>query len=372
MRPVNRATRMIYLVLVLSLLLSACNFDVEEPTPTAEGIIEQDVDTVPDVPETLTPTISPTPPVAPTREVAVLETPLASFTPAPPTETETPTPTEGPIEHVIESGQTLWQIMQLYGYFDFSVEAAVKAINPSIPDLNNLQAGRILLIPQMTPTPTPVGFELTNVANATLGITPFVQNFDNVDCHTVVEGDTIVTIALDYNTTIEVLRQLNLTLYFPPTCDFTNRSGGPDCSVNIQIGACVNVPFPTATPTLSPTPSGDETATPTPTYAPPHMVYPPQGAIITGGVTLQWVSAGALAEDQAYFIQIYDVSQPDAPPVTGVSRTNSYQVPTNLTPNDGQERVYEWTVAVALRNEQGSYRIIGGESPRQQFKIPSR
>ncbi len=376
MKPVNRVTRTFYAVLLLSLLgmlISACNFNVEEATPTAEGIIEQNVDGVPEV-ETLTPTISPTPPAepssAPTREVAILETPLPSFTPGPPTETETLTPTEGPVEHVIQSGESLWVIMAQYGYFDFSVEAAVKAINPGIPDLNNLQAGRILLIPQMTATPTPVGFEMTNVANATLGITPFAQSFDNVGCHTVVEGDRIITIAVQYNTTLEVLSQLNRTLYFPPTCDFTNRSGGPDCSVNIQLNTCVNVPFPTATPTLSPTPSGDETATPTPTYAPPRMVYPPQGAIVNVGIPLQWVSVGALASDEVYFIQIYDVSQPDAAPVTGISRTNSYQIPASMAPVDGQERTYEWTVAVARRNEQGSYRIIGGDTPRQQFRIP--
>ena len=125
MKPVNRVTRTFYAVLLLSLLgmlISACNFNVEEATPTAEGIIEQNVDGV----ETLTPTISPTPPAepssAPTREVAILETPLPSFTPGPPTETETLTPTEGPVEHVIQSGESLWVIMAQYGYFDFSVE----------------------------------------------------------------------------------------------------------------------------------------------------------------------------------------------------------------------------------------------------------
>jgi hypothetical protein len=372
MKPMSRMTRNIFGILAVSLLLSACNFDVEEPTPTAEGIIEQDVPSVPDAETTLTPTLSPSPSLAPSVEVAILESPLPSFTPGPPTETETPTPTEGPIEHIVQSGETLYFILQQYGYFEPSVERFVRELNPTIDDLNNLQAGRVLLIPRMTATPTPEGMEMTSVANATLGITPLVQNFDNVDCHTVVEGDTIVSIAQDYNTTIEVLRQLNPLLFFPSTCDFTNRSGGPDCNVNIQLNACVNVPLPTSTPTLSPTPSGNETATPTPTYAPPRIISPPQGAIVTGGIPLQWVTAGRLAADEAYFIQIYDVSQPDAPPVTGISRTNDYQLPESLAPTDGQERTYEWTVAVARRNEQGSYRIIGGESPRRQFKIPSR
>jgi hypothetical protein len=375
LKPVNRMTRTartICGIVALSIFLSACNFDVEEPTPTAEGIIEQDVPSVPDVEDTLTPTVTPSPSLPGTREVALLESPLPSFTPGPPTETETLTPTEGPIEHVIQDGETLSSILPQHGYFDFSVIPAVRAINPTIPDLENLQSGSVILIPRMTATPTPEGMEMTSVANATLGITPLEPNFDNVDCYTVQEGESIVTIALDFNTTIEVLRQLNPTLYFPPTCDFTNRSGGPDCSVNIQIGMCINVPYPTLTPTLSPTPNGSETATPTPPFRAPRIVAPPEGAIITGDVSLQWVSAGRLDSDEAYFIQIFDVSQPDAPPVTGVSYTNNFLLPESLTPTDGQERIYEWTVAVAQRNEQGSYRIIGGESPRRQFKIPSR
>jgi hypothetical protein len=373
MKPTNRMTRAIYGILALSLLLSACNFDVEEPTPTAEGIIEQDVPSVPEVEDTLTPSLEPSPSLAPSREVAILESPLPSFTPGPPTETETLTPTEGPIEHTVESGENLLNILTQYGLFDLGVIPAVRELNPQIPDLDSLQVGSTILIPRMTSTPTPEGMELTSVANATLGITPLVANFENVDCHTVVEGDTIVSIAQDYNTTIEVLSQLNrTTLFFPTTCDFTNRSGGPDCNVNIQIDQCINVPLPTLTPTLSPTPSGDETLTPTPTFAPPRPVYPPQGAIVTGGVSLQWVSAGRLAANEAYFVQIYDVSQPDAAPVTGISRTNNFQLPDSLAPTDGQERTYEWTVSVAVRNDQGLYRIIGGgESPRRQFKIPS-
>ena len=91
------------------------------------------------------------------------------------------------------------------------------------------------------------------------------------------EGQTIVDIAVTYNTTLEVLAVLNADISFAG-CNFEIQSGGPNCNPILQVGQVVLVPAPTPTPTLSPTPSGNETPTPTPTYAAPVVISPPQGA----------------------------------------------------------------------------------------------
>lgn len=369
---ITASIRALVLIAGLTVLLTACNFNVEQPTPTVEGI-EEPINPIPDSDASPSPTGTFTPSPTPSAEVLALETAPPTSSATAEAATITPTPTEGPYEHRVEQGEVLVNIIQKYGYFDFGVFSAIRELNPDV-DINNLQAGRVIRIPRPSATPTPQGFELTAVVNATLGITPLQAIPDNapIDCHTVNEGDTIISIAQDYNTTIEIIKQLNHEIYFPPTCDFNSRSGGPECNISIQIGQCVRVAFPTPTITQTPTPSGSETPTPTPPYPSPRVISPPNGAIISGIVPLEWVSAGLLQPDEAYFIQIYSITNPDTAPITGVSRSNTYMLPSSLVPRDGQDHQYEWTVAVARLNAQRTaYALVGNSSPRQAFTLRS-
>ncbi|HEX2619614.1 MAG TPA: LysM domain-containing protein [Phototrophicaceae bacterium] len=366
-------SRPLLLALSAAVLLTACTFNSDLPTPTAEGI-DVPVNPFPDVNESATPTLTSTPSQSPSPEIAMLESKTPTGSPLPPTETLTLTPTEGPIEYKVQSGDTLILILQQHGYFNIDVISAVQTLNPSI-DVNNLQAGRTILIPRPSSTPTPIGFEQTAIANSTLGITPIKSIADNapIDCYNVQEGDNPVSIAENFNTTLEVLHQLNPDIYFPSTCDFNIRSGGEDCNVLINIGQCVRVPYPTPTITLSPTPSGSETPTATPTYAPPRIISPPNGAIISGSIPLEWVSVGVLKPDEVYFVQIRDVNNPDEVPVNRAIRSNTVMLPEEVIPNDGQDHIFQWSVAVARRNPQGTaYAIIGSISPWQQFTLKSR
>jgi LysM repeat protein len=352
-------------VVLMLLLMTACNFDVNLPTPTAQGIEEE---SIPNIDQSVTPTITLTPSQQPTREVAVLESATPTGSPLPPTATETVTPAPTPFQYTIQPGDTLTNILPEYG-LDYRAIPAIEALNPGIPNVDNLPAGRVLLIPQPTGTFTPVGFEQTAVANATLGITPPQSIPANapIECYSVKEGDNAIGIAQDYNITLEILRQLNPTIYFSPLCDFNNRSGGPECTVSLDIDQCVRVPFPTPTITLSPTPSGSETLTPTPTFGAPRVSSPPNNASITASVALMWTTVGILDADEAYFVRIYDANNPETLIAQGISRTNEFDLPPEAIPPSGEERLYEWNVAVAKRNEQGVYRIVGAESPRQRF-----
>ncbi len=99
--------------------------------------------------------------VGETTPSAIIPTPTPSPSPlpsptAPPTDTPTPAPTATlePYQYVVQPGDTLYYIIQLFGYRDLSVVPEVIALN-GMTDENDLQANQVLLIPRQTPTPGP-------------------------------------------------------------------------------------------------------------------------------------------------------------------------------------------------------------------------
>lgn len=359
----NGSHRAALLLTIVSVALTACNFNPDPPTPTIEAFVSP-------TPAVTLQAISPTPTLSATSPATVAAIRLASATPSgtppPATETPSPTPTEGPYVVRIQSGDTLFDIIGRFGYTDGRVIPAILTLNPNVPNENNLPVGQDVLIPRMTYTPTPPNYEATVSIMETLGI-PLPDRLPSdteISAHTVTEGQSIIDIAELYNTTIEIISRLNPELVFR-NCDFNNRSGGPDCSVIIRPGQSIQIPLPTRTPTLSPTPSGSETATPTPTYSPPITIYPPNGAVITGSVLLQWVSVGMLAADEQYYVEVTDRTANTL--YTRVSKDTSLQLPIGLVPPDGAEHSIEWRVVV-VRGDGASYTVIGGVMPSRTFK----
>jgi hypothetical protein len=340
---------------------SACSF---APVPPASPTAEVEV-LIPSETPSLTPSLEVVIEPSPSLTLAAtlrpqLESPTPSNTPGPPTETETPTPTEGPIEYVIVEGDTLGLILSRYGYNDIRVFDEVMRINPIISNVDRLPGpGTTILIPRPTGTPTPEGFDLTATARGPQG-NPAAQPTYTLMDHIVKSGETIVGIAGQYRTTLEVLDRLNPELIFS-NCDFSNPSGGPDCNVALSIDQAVHVPAPTPTMTLSPTPSGSETPTPTPTLGAPSLVYPPSGALAQGSsINLQWVSAGLLDTDEAYLIEIEDQTAANGVQL-GVTRTTSYQLTSAMVPADGQIHQIRWRVRIGELGDTGNYRAISGE-----------
>lgn len=351
-----------------ALCITACNFNIPEPTPTVEGP-EQPVNPLPDQE---TPTTTPTITESPTVQQVLLETSTPTGTPAPATFTITPTVTPGPYEHTVQTNETLFGIVSLFGYRDPGILREVVELN-GLSSADDIRVGQVIRIPRQTATPTPQGYEMTAVMNATLGITPITSFSSNTEigCYTVVEGDSIVTIAEYYNTTIEVLRDENPQLIFPDTCDYNIPSGGPQCNVLIQIDQCVNVPLPTPTPTLSPTPSGSETPTPTPTYVPPQKISPPENATVRGIVTLEWVGLRVLRTDEVYVVEVVDKTANTAP-YQASTRENSLELPESLIPSDGQTHTFEWRVFIASPTENGNYRRVSDSGAARVFQWMSR
>lgn len=338
-----------YLLTIASavLLLAACELQSipSPPTPTApptEIVAEN------------TPTPSPTMTASP---LPILATETPTGTPEPPTTTPTLTETPNPFAtYIIQQNDTLIYIVQLFGHRDLAVIDEVIRINANIRGRDSLPgAGSSITIPLPTATNTPEGFALTasaqpNVPQIRLPVDTEIIQVD------VQEGITILGIAQQYNTTLPIMATLNPQLGFF-NCDFSNPSGGPDCTVILGPDDRVNVPALTPTPTLSPTFSGNETATPTPTYMPPMTFFPQPDAVVSPvSFSLQWLSVGILNENETYLVEVQDT-------VSGaqhidVTRSTSYRLPDSLIPADGQPHVMRWRVSVAAPNAQGAYRFI--------------
>lgn len=352
-------------ILLFCAVLTGCNFATSPEggaSPTVEVIEITDAASV---------TPSPTATMDAVEPTLAVETATPTFTAGPPTLPPPPTETLGPYEHTIRQNETLGAIIQFYGYRDFSVIEEIVRMNENIPNADRLPGeGAIILIPRQTATPTPEDFTPAPDFVVGAGIAPTSASTGlNIDApiieHIVVEGQTIVDIAVEHFTTLEVLAVLNPDISFAG-CNFEIPSGGPNCGPLLNVGQVVLVPAPTPTPTLSPTPSGSETPTPTPTYEAPAVVSPPQDASVPAGTfRLEWVSVGVLQRDEVYLVQISDTTNGQV--FNNITRSTSMQLPASMIPTDGQVHQINWTVAVAKPNADGVYQVISGSPQIRRF-----
>lgn len=351
-------------IVCVLLFLGACNFvrrAAEESAPEPPAI----------TPDELRATIS-----APASSTPVLVVEVVTVTDAPAAPAPLPTHTPGPWRHRVSAGETLGFIIQRYGYRSFDVIDEIVRMNDNVPDANLLPGeGSVILIPRpsataMPPdfTPMPVPQSLAERIAPTSPATGL--NFDTViQEHEVVAGQTVVDIIAQHNTTLEIVSILNPDISFA-RCDFGLRSGGPDCNPLLNVGQLVRVPAPTPTPTLSPTFSGLETATPTPTWEPPRIVSPPHDAVLPATtLQLQWLSVGTLQSDEIYLVQVRDES---GVVYNAVTRQTTHVLPDSMIPVDGNPRNLSWTVSVARAGEDNIYRIISGYPQPRRFRWESR
>lgn len=367
--------------MIALLVLDACNFNTPDtiPTPT----VQLEVTFTPTPLPTLTPTDTPLPDTnTPDAEIVpstqpLLATSTETATAAPPTNTPMPTETSGPFEYTIQQDDTLMYIIQLpqhgYGY-DLGVAQQVVELNENMSSIDFLPpVGSTILIPRPTITATPEGGEMTATRLSDLGVSsttgaPLLLG-SNVACYDVQENDSLVSIATEYNTTLEILSGLNPDLFWFG-CDFKLPSGGPSCSPNIQIGQCINVPQPTPVPSFTPTPSGNETITPTPTYPAPRMLYPVNGVTVPPGqFDLQWVAVTGLTTGDEYLVEITDMTTGQK--MLQTTSSTSFRLPESFVPADGQSHTVQWRVSVARKNESGVYGYVGGAGDWRAFEWSS-
>lgn len=300
-------------------------------------------------------------------------TPSPVHTPAATVIAESPTATLPYFEYLVGEGETLFYILQLpehgYGY-EPNVAATVVAMNANIPNADSVRGGITIRIPRPTLTPTPVGAAATQALLATIGADDssgvVLASGATVGCHIVEAGDAIIGVAVQNNTTLEILHGLNRDLNWFG-CNFTLPSGGENCAPNLSIGQCVRVPLPTPLPTKFPTPTGLETATPTATKLAPRLIYPLDGqAVPHEPLLIQWVGLSGMNDLDEYLVELVD--QTTNQPLRRVTRDNSFLVPPAFMPSDGQTHDFQWRVSVAQVDDQGIYNYVGEEGNWRSFR----
>jgi len=285
--------------------------------------------------ENMTPTASPT------------RIPTATPT-STPTQTPTPTPTPTPIPPLVYQVQEGEALIVIADEHDTTIEA-ILALNPDVdPEL--IQVGQLLLIPVATPTPGPTSTLDPSVP------TPTPPDYI---VHIVAPGETLSTIAEEYEVSMENIR---IASDLPPGDDtiFVNQS------LTIPMGT----PMPSPTPTIDP----NATPTPVPLYPAPPLLSPPDGAVLVGGdepILLQWASVSVLRDDEWYELTL---SQPSGGVISAIIHTHAtaWRPPSDLLPttNIGVLK-FRWQVQVMQetqdRNGALVYKEAGAPSQVRTF-----
>lgn len=273
--------------------------------------------------QTGTPTISPTPTTTFTPTLEMSPTPLA------------------PIEYVVKDGDLCSTIAAL---FNVSIQTIV--VENNLSSNCYLSPGMTLKIPQPTVTPTPMATGTLTDRQATLAA---CGSYDYV----VTANDTLLGIALNYGVSTEIIRQYNGLMNDIVVAGTT-----------LSIPLCEQVtPGPTSTPTYPPP------------YEAPNLLLPADGASYdTSGdtITLQWAGVGTLLENEAYEVNVEDITQGTGRKLVEYVRDTKFIVPISFRPSDPGPHAIKWyvqTVRQVGSQEDGSpvYSSAGSRSDSRTF-----
>jgi LysM repeat protein len=247
-------------------------------------------------------------------------TPTVTTTPEEPTATPTPVPSPTPFTYTVSAGDSC---LTIAARFEVSIKSIVRLNN--IPaSCDTLYEGQELLIPHPTPTPTAFPTATLSGREATQAACDKVE-------YTVEEGDTLNTIALNYNVPEAAIKSYN---------GMVSNTVFEDMILIIPL--CERA----ATPGPSPTP------TPPPPYPAPNLLLPPDGEVFTleaDQVTLQWSSVGLINDNEAYQITVVDLTEGQGRKLVEYATDTKFIVPGTFRANDDLPHIYRWTVSTVRR-----------------------
>ena len=245
----------------------------------------------------LTPTFeqSPTP--------TMTETPLPTFTPLP------------PLSHTIRDNDTCSLIAVIY---DVTIRS-IADLNNLPPDCGVLSVGSTILVPQPTPTASPMPTSTLSVNQATASACETIP-------YRVSDNDTLSSIAANYNVSVESIRSYNgLT------------------SNNIYSGQALTIPLCERLPTAGPTP----TPTLPPPYPPANLLLPADGAVFSAAnnaITLQWAAIGGMLQGESYAVTIEDLTEGQGKKLVDYTSDTKYIVPVSFRPADSLPHLIRWWI----------------------------
>ncbi|MEO1287015.1 MAG: LysM peptidoglycan-binding domain-containing protein, partial [Chloroflexota bacterium] len=343
-------TVIVTLILVgIGLALTTDIFQFNQPTDTP---LDEPIGSATQRPTLDVSTVTQGPPTA-----TYTMTPTATFTPS-------LTPTQGPCIITLPTGQTLTWALTQCGHRSLDVVPTVLSLN-NLSDASSVQSGQELQIPRPTSTPDPNAIPTetpTLEGDADLGLDVAVAGPNEaieafqatavptlpagVMWHVVQQGQNIISVAVQYNTDVQTLSQLNRQVDFA-RCDFGQTFGGQDCIVQLFQGQQLRVPAPTPTPTLSPTPDPNATATPTPTATVniPSAFSPTDREFFYNDelVTLRWIPTATLRAGELYRVDVRNLTTNESFSATTVDIFLT--IPTEWQGTQDRNE-YEWSVGI--------------------------
>jgi LysM repeat protein len=259
----------------------------------------------------------------PTVTPTITLTPTSTNTPQPTTSpTLAPTPTNlPPVSYVVKAEDTCSKIALMYGV---SVNSIIK-LNNLDSECLTLTEGQTVMVPVPTPTASPM-------PTATLSAQEATENACGTVPYTVLAGDTLMGISLNYNISMESIKSFNKM-----TSDAVYEN------MHLSLPLCERKPTagPTPTPTLPPP------------YAQASLLLPADGTVYTNlndTITLQWASVGTLRENDRYAITVEDVSSGGEKKTTQYVTETKFIVPASLRPLDNSNHIFRWSVVVVRQN----------------------
>lgn len=259
----------------------------------------------------------------PTVTPTVTLTPTSTNTPQPTTEpTLAPTPTNlPPTSYIVKALDTCSLIAANYGV---SVSSIVK-LNNLDADCLSLTEGQTILVPVPTPTASPQPTPTLSAQEAT-------ENACGTVPYTVLPGDTLMGISLNYNISMESIQNFNNM-----TSDVVYES------MQLSLPLCERKPTagPTPTPTLPPP------------YGQASLLLPADGTVYTNlndTITLQWASVGTLRDGEKYAITVEDVSSGGEKKLVQYVTETKFIVPASMRPLDNTNHIFRWSVVVVRQN----------------------
>ena len=285
---------------------------------------------MPGVALVFTPTSTNTSTAVPSNTPVVFPTETSTATPEitnTPTVTPTPLPTETPQPpraHAVTSGQTAVGISVLYGFDSFGPIFELNDFNES----TILFEGQEILIPWPTATP-PLQAIAVAVGEETIVVDP-------ANCppfYEIKEGDNLFQLAAESGVPLDAMLAINYR-----TIDSILKPGDVICIPEVTTGPLPPTPGPSPTPSLTPSPRG------------PELLYPADGVAVPTSdqpFALQWLTVKDLAANEWYMVELIDLTDNDAHPLRGFTRTNAFRVPLEWRPNDnGARHQFQWQVTI--------------------------